>query len=200
MLIFWSLVRNSVVLAVYLLFSVACFFTVHEHWSKGGICIFSLAGDLLSKKDSATWGSIIRSNFTVGLQVKAQTPSKGTLQSVYLLNASDYLDDDWYKLLISTSTDTPTISFNIVVSADYLKEALDGNTSLSNFLQSKRLVESIYRSADTIDFEFYDHYKYIFSIERDRNKSLKQAIASSPLPSGILITKFNDHSREIYRY
>ena len=34
MLIFWSLVRNSVVLAVYLLFSVACFFTVHEHWYK----------------------------------------------------------------------------------------------------------------------------------------------------------------------
>ena len=31
MLIFWSLVRNSVVLAVYLLFSVACLFTVHEH-------------------------------------------------------------------------------------------------------------------------------------------------------------------------
>jgi len=26
------LVRNSVVLAVYLLFSVACFLTVHEHW------------------------------------------------------------------------------------------------------------------------------------------------------------------------
>ena len=35
MLIFWSLVRNSVVLAVYLLFSVACFLTVHEHWSPG---------------------------------------------------------------------------------------------------------------------------------------------------------------------
>ena len=35
-LVFWSLVslvRNSVVLAVYLLFSVACFFTVHEHSS-----------------------------------------------------------------------------------------------------------------------------------------------------------------------
>ncbi|RKI82661.1 N-acetylmuramoyl-L-alanine amidase [bacterium 0.1xD8-71] len=35
MLVFWSLislVRNSVVLAVYLLFSVACFFTVHEHY------------------------------------------------------------------------------------------------------------------------------------------------------------------------
>ena len=171
-----------------------------EIWSKGGICIFSLAGDLLSKEDSATWGSIIRSNFTAGLQEKAQTQNKGTLQSVYLFNASDYLDDDWYKLLISTSTDTPTISFNIVVSADYLKEALDGNTSLSNFLQSKRLVESIYRSADTIDFEFYDHHKYLFSIERDQNKTLKQAIASSPLPSGILITKFNDHSREIYRY
>ena len=34
MLVFWSLaslVRNSVVLAVNLLFSVACFFTVHEH-------------------------------------------------------------------------------------------------------------------------------------------------------------------------
>ena len=33
MLVFWSLaslVRNSVVLAVYLLFLVACFFTVHE--------------------------------------------------------------------------------------------------------------------------------------------------------------------------
>ena len=35
MLIFWSLVRNSVVLAVYLLFSVACFFTVHEHYRGG---------------------------------------------------------------------------------------------------------------------------------------------------------------------
>ena len=34
MLIFWSLVRNSVVLAVYLLFSVACFLTIHEHWCK----------------------------------------------------------------------------------------------------------------------------------------------------------------------
>ena len=37
MLVFWSLVslvRNSVVLAVYLLFSVACFFTVHEHLHK----------------------------------------------------------------------------------------------------------------------------------------------------------------------
>ena len=36
MLVFWSLVslvRNSVVLAVYLLFSVACFFTVHEHYA-----------------------------------------------------------------------------------------------------------------------------------------------------------------------
>jgi hypothetical protein len=34
MLVFWSFVsfvRNSVVLADYLLFSVACFFTVHEH-------------------------------------------------------------------------------------------------------------------------------------------------------------------------
>ncbi len=31
MLVFWFLLRNSVVLAVYLLFSVACFFTVHEH-------------------------------------------------------------------------------------------------------------------------------------------------------------------------
>ena len=35
MLIFWSLVRNSVVLAVYLLFSVACFLTVHEHFEPG---------------------------------------------------------------------------------------------------------------------------------------------------------------------
>ncbi|RRK33917.1 hypothetical protein EBB54_23080 [Schaedlerella arabinosiphila] len=31
LLVFSSFVRNSVVLAVYLLFSVACFFTVHEH-------------------------------------------------------------------------------------------------------------------------------------------------------------------------
>jgi hypothetical protein len=38
---FWSLislVRNSVVLAVYLLFSVACFFTVHEHSRQGYQC------------------------------------------------------------------------------------------------------------------------------------------------------------------
>ncbi|EKX98432.1 hypothetical protein HMPREF9163_01044 [Selenomonas sp. oral taxon 138 str. F0429] len=48
MLIFWSLVRNSVVLAVYLLFSVACFLTVHEHYSTGchyGFC-FCLAVQL----------------------------------------------------------------------------------------------------------------------------------------------------------
>ena len=31
MLVFWSLLRNSVVLTVYLLFSVACFFTIQEH-------------------------------------------------------------------------------------------------------------------------------------------------------------------------
>ena len=38
MLVFWSLaslIRNSVVLAVYLLFSVVCFFTVHEHSGQG---------------------------------------------------------------------------------------------------------------------------------------------------------------------
>ena len=40
MLIFWSLVRNSVVLAVYLLFSVACFFTVHEHCTKDCLCLY----------------------------------------------------------------------------------------------------------------------------------------------------------------
>lgn len=34
MLVFWFLVRNNVVLAVYLLFLVSCFFTVHEHWHK----------------------------------------------------------------------------------------------------------------------------------------------------------------------
>ncbi len=41
MLVFWSLVslvRNSLVLAVYLLFSVSCFFTVHEHWPQGYHC------------------------------------------------------------------------------------------------------------------------------------------------------------------
>ena len=38
MLIFWSLVRNSVVLAVYLLFSVACFLTVHEHLRRRVSC------------------------------------------------------------------------------------------------------------------------------------------------------------------
>ena len=36
---FVSLVRNSVVLAVYLLFSVACFFTVHEHCQKNSSVI-----------------------------------------------------------------------------------------------------------------------------------------------------------------
>ncbi|MCR5205323.1 MAG: hypothetical protein K6E47_09715, partial [Lachnospiraceae bacterium] len=39
MLIFWSLVRNSVVLAVYLLFSVACFLTVHEHCYDSAMCL-----------------------------------------------------------------------------------------------------------------------------------------------------------------
>ena len=38
MLVFWSLVRNSMVLAVYLLFSISCFFTVHEHFHNFSIC------------------------------------------------------------------------------------------------------------------------------------------------------------------
>ena len=41
MLVFWSLVRNSVVLAVYFLFSVTCFFTVHEHCP--GDCLLLVA-------------------------------------------------------------------------------------------------------------------------------------------------------------
>ncbi|WP_277292789.1 hypothetical protein [Veillonella caviae] len=44
MLIFWSLVRNSVVLAVYLLFSVACFLTVHEHWLGQSIDSYEISG------------------------------------------------------------------------------------------------------------------------------------------------------------
>jgi hypothetical protein len=39
MLVFWFLVRNSVVLAVYLLFSVACFFTAHEHYDMDSLWI-----------------------------------------------------------------------------------------------------------------------------------------------------------------
>ena len=35
LLVFGFFVRNSVVLTVYLLFSVACFFTVHEHYDAG---------------------------------------------------------------------------------------------------------------------------------------------------------------------
>lgn len=43
MLVFWSLlslVRNSVVLAVCFLFSVACFFTVHEHYGRASCRFF----------------------------------------------------------------------------------------------------------------------------------------------------------------
>ena len=51
MLIFWSLVRNSVVLAVYLLFSVACFLTVHEHSLQ--VCLDSGAKKILLPITSA---------------------------------------------------------------------------------------------------------------------------------------------------
>ena len=44
MLIFWSLVRNSVVLAVYLLFSVACFLTVHEHLAQNKEVVVAVPG------------------------------------------------------------------------------------------------------------------------------------------------------------
>ncbi|NBI57444.1 hypothetical protein D3Z53_05035 [Lachnospiraceae bacterium] len=50
MFVFWSLaslVRNSVVLAVYLLFSVACFFTVHEHFLQG--CSFGVIRRILGQ-------------------------------------------------------------------------------------------------------------------------------------------------------
>ena len=50
MLIFWSLVRNSVVLAVYLLFSVACFLTVHEHLIAGALPKALLNLDRITRK------------------------------------------------------------------------------------------------------------------------------------------------------
>lgn len=170
-------------------------------WLKGGICIFSLSADLLSEQDSKTWSAIIRSNFSASLQAKAEQ-SNETLVSVYLFNASAYLDDDWYKLLVDTSANIPSVSFNIAISTDFLKKQISNNSedSFLVFLQSKRLIKSIYHSADTIDFAFYDKYKFLFSIERDQTRTLKQAIGSKPLPSGILITQFNNHSREIYRY
>ena len=64
MLIFWSLVRNSVVLAVYLLFSVACFLTVHEHFfmaSKKNLCSFvkRTAFTLFSRFTFSCFSSII---------------------------------------------------------------------------------------------------------------------------------------------
>ena len=43
MLVFWSLlslVRNSVMLAVYLLFPITCFFTVYEHFQRAGMRIY----------------------------------------------------------------------------------------------------------------------------------------------------------------
>ena len=59
MLVFWSLfslVRNSVVLAVYLLFSVACFFTVHEH-SVEDISSFSFSfGSIFVLLACVCWG------------------------------------------------------------------------------------------------------------------------------------------------
>ena len=56
-------------------------------------------------------------------------------------------------------------------------------------------------NAEDKDFTVYlnDNENKVYTQEEILN-SIKQAIASSPLPSGILITKFNDHSREIYRY
>ncbi len=70
MLVFWplaSLVRNSVVLAVYLLFSVACFFTVHEHSLNDSntthfpieISVYDSTGNLTTK---ITNGEIIQSS------------------------------------------------------------------------------------------------------------------------------------------
>ena len=58
MLVFWSLfslVRNSVVLAVYLLFSVTCFFTIHEHSDRG--CHYYLPG-WISRMDQADTGQM----------------------------------------------------------------------------------------------------------------------------------------------
>ncbi|HBV82155.1 MAG TPA: hypothetical protein DEB74_05030, partial [Lachnospiraceae bacterium] len=43
MLVFLSLVRNSVVLVVYLLFSASCFFTVHEHFAHSLQYAFTLS-------------------------------------------------------------------------------------------------------------------------------------------------------------
>ena len=67
MLIFWSLVRNSVVLAVYLLFSVACFLTVHEHFRK--VC------NLTREKSETLYDKVVSDffdGFSDGLSLKYQ--------------------------------------------------------------------------------------------------------------------------------
>ena len=72
MLVLWSLVRNNVVLAVYLLFSVACFFTVHEHYLAASSMSVTITGGSIanvlmsmtvdSRTYNGTVSGIIRNN------------------------------------------------------------------------------------------------------------------------------------------
>ena len=81
MLIFWSLVRNSVVLAVYLLFSVACFFTVHEHCRRASL------GDVMKLNPNFVIHNIDRETLLVPT---AEAPFHGLVQGnptvVFILN------------------------------------------------------------------------------------------------------------------
>ena len=94
MLIFWSLVRNSVVLAVYLLFSVACFFTVHEHYILASQEVTSdlskLAGNFENQGTLNLQGGLtsdIKGNGTTVLQNDIVLSDNRTIEGT--LNAND---------------------------------------------------------------------------------------------------------------
>ena len=70
MLVFWSLVRNSVVLAVYLLFSVACFFTVHEHYQLQEELERNQAEEgMVAKSVTETESSVVGVSVNIGTEV-----------------------------------------------------------------------------------------------------------------------------------
>lgn len=94
MLIFWSLVRNSVVLAVYLLFSVACFLTVHEHYILASQEVTSdlskLAGNFENQGTLNLQGGLtsdIKGNGTTVLQNDIVLSDNRTIEGT--LNAND---------------------------------------------------------------------------------------------------------------
>ena len=127
MLVFWSLaslIRNSVVLAVYLLFSVVCFFTVYEH-SNMAFFVYALSSPFLrkaSRRSTISPYSFLRvSNFASSASYSANLLSCEKIENgIKNSNPLSKMSSMEYLCVFNTITSKQTVPPGVFISITIL--------------------------------------------------------------------------------